>query len=99
MAELKRKAMSPQNAASMRSRIEPWMDRPWRCWRVAGAKISMSRWKSSHQKGAESLIESEDVVETTMARMSAAWRLEKAERFRDRASLRHVVRKSGGSCR
>jgi len=29
------------------------------------------------------LIESEDVVEMTMARMSVAWRLEKAERFRD----------------
>ena len=66
---------------------------------AAGAKVNMSRGKISHQKGAESLIESEDVVETTMARMSAAWRLEKAERFRDRASLRHVVRKSGGSCR
>ena len=29
------------------------------------------------------MIESEDMVEMTMARMSVAWRLEKAERFRD----------------
>ena len=44
-------------------------------------------------------MEAQVVVETTMARSNADWRLEKAERFRERIRRRHVVRKSGGSCK
>ena len=78
MAESIRKEMSPENAASMRSRIVAWMERPLHCFLVAGAKMSMSRWKRSHQKGAESSRDGQEVVATTMARNTAFWRFEKA---------------------
>ena len=58
MAELKRKAISPQYAASIRSRmvspIEMWL----RCSLVEGAKMSISRWNSNHHKGAVQSTES-----------------------------------------
>jgi hypothetical protein len=38
----------------------------------------MSRWKRSHQKGAESSRDGQEVVATTMARNTAFWRFEKA---------------------
>ena len=38
MADSNRKAMSPENAASMRSRIVAWMERLLRCFLVAGGK-------------------------------------------------------------
>ena len=79
----KRKAMSPQKAASMRSRMVAWMESPCRCCLVAGAKMSMSRWKRSHQKGAESSMDGQEVVALTMARNTAFWRFEKALRFRE----------------
>jgi len=61
--------MSPENAASMRSRIVFCIEESERCLRVDGAKISMSRWRRSHQKGAVSSMVGQLVLETTMARM------------------------------
>ncbi len=68
-----------------------------RCCRVEGAKMSMSRWRRSHQKGAESSMEEQLVVAVTIARMIAPCRMVKEDLLRDRIKCRHVVRKSGGS--
>ena len=69
IAELKRYAMSPENATSMRSLIVFCIEESERCLRVDGAKMSMSRWRRSHQKGAVSSMVGQLVLETTMARM------------------------------
>ena len=53
IADSNKYSMSPANAASIRSRMQCWMDSLLRCWNVEGAKINMSRWRSSHQNGAD----------------------------------------------
>ena len=53
----------------MRSRIVFCIEESDHCLRVGGAKISMSRWRRSHQKGAVSSMVGQLVLETTMARM------------------------------
>ena len=63
------------------------------CW----SKDEHIQMERSHQKGAESSSEGQEVLATTMARIMALWRFKKAERFRDRVRRRQVVRKSGGS--
>ena len=88
--------MSPEKAALMRSRIVSWIDELERWCRVEGAKMSMSRWRKSQQKGAVSLMDQQLVEEMTMARMIKAWRLQKADLLQDRRKRRKVVRKSGG---
>ena len=72
IAELKRHAMSPENAASMRSRIVFCIEESERCLRVDGAKMSMSRWRWSHQKGAVSSMVGQLVLETILSRMTDA---------------------------
>ena len=80
--ELKKDAISPQNAASMQSRMVWRINVLLCCARVDGAKINMLRQNSSnHQKGTVSLTESQVVVATTMAWMMEAWGLQNAERF------------------
>jgi len=44
--------MSPEEAASMQSRIVFWIEELEHCLRVDAAKMSMSRRRRSHQKGA-----------------------------------------------
>ena len=51
IAELKRYAMSPENAELMRSRTVFCIEESDRCLRVDGAKMIMSRWRMSHHKG------------------------------------------------
>jgi hypothetical protein len=58
----------------MRSRIVFCIGESERCLRVDGAKMSMSRWRRSHQKGAVLSMVGQLVLETTMARMIDAWR-------------------------
>ena len=53
----------------MRSWIVFWIEESERCLRIDGAKMSMSRWRRSHQKGAVSSMVEQLVVETTMACM------------------------------
>jgi hypothetical protein len=81
IAELKRKAMSLQYAALMQSQMVWPMEMLLHCALVDGAKMSILRWKSSHQKGAALLMESQVVVAMTMAWMMEGWRLENTERF------------------
>jgi hypothetical protein len=69
IAELERYAMSPENAASMQSRIVFCIEESERCLLVDGAKMCMSRWRRSHQKGAVSSMVGWLVLEMTMARM------------------------------
>jgi hypothetical protein len=81
----------------MRSRIDSWIDE-LECWRrVEGAKMSMSRWRRSHQKGVESSMDEQLVEEMTMACMIKAWRLQKAGLLQEWRKCCQVVRKSGGS--
>ena len=70
--ELKRYAMSPENATSMRSLIVFCIEESERCLRVDGAKMSMSRWRWSHQKGAVSSMVGQLVLETILSRMTDA---------------------------
>ena len=72
IAKLKRYAMSPENEASMRPRIVFCIEESEHCLRVDGAKMSMSRWRRSHQKRAVSSMVGKLVLETTMARMIVA---------------------------
>ncbi len=48
----------------MRSRMVAWIDLWKQSAAVEGAKTSMSRWKSSHQKGVESM---ESIYASVMA--------------------------------
>ncbi len=50
---LTRQRWLPANAASIRSRMQCCMDSEFRCCDVEGAKIYMSRWRRSHQNGAD----------------------------------------------
>ena len=61
--------MSPEEAASIRSRIVFWIEELERCLCVDGAMMSMSRWRRSHQKGVVLVLSMVEqlVVETTMA--------------------------------
>ncbi len=80
----------------MRSWIVSWNDE-LECWRhVEGAKISMSRWRRSHQKGAVSSMDEQLVEEMTMAHKIKAWRLQKADLLQDQRKCCQVVWKSGG---
>ena len=76
--------MSPEKAASMRSRIVLWIDELERWCHVEGAKMSMSRWRRSHQKGAVLLMNEQLVNEMMMTFMTKVWRLQKADLLRDR---------------
>ncbi len=76
--------MSPEKAASMRSRIVLWIDELERWCHVEGAKMSMSRWRRSHQKGAVLLMNEQLVKEMMMTFMTKVWRLQKADLLRDR---------------
>ena len=60
--------------ASMRSRIISWIDELEHWCRVEDAKMSMSRWRRSHQKGEMSSMDEQLVEEMTMAHMIEAWR-------------------------
>jgi hypothetical protein len=53
--------MSPANAAAILLWMHDWMEMLLRCCVVEGAKMSMSRWRSSHQKGADVALD--DVAE------------------------------------
>ncbi len=69
----------------------------WRCCCVVdGAKISMSRWNRSHQKGAASLTVGQDVVATTIAQIIDACRLQNADLLHEQIRCCHAVWKSGG---
>ncbi len=80
----------------MRSWIVSWIGELEHWRRMEGAKMSMSRWRRSHQKGAVSSMDEQLVEETTMAHMIEAWRLQKAGLLRERRKCHQVVRKSGG---
>jgi hypothetical protein len=67
MEELNKKATSPEDKASSLSWMVAWMEEESHCRVVAGEKMSMLRYRRSHQKGAESDGEGQDTVETTMA--------------------------------
>ncbi len=58
IAEFKRYSMSPENVASILSRMDAWMNELLHWCRLDGAKINMSRWRRSHQKGADVSTES-----------------------------------------
>ena len=75
--------MSLEKAASMQLRIVSWIDELERWCRVEGAKISMSRWRRSHQKGVVSIMDEQLVEEMTMAHMIEAGRLQKADLLQD----------------
>ncbi len=81
----------------MRSWIVSWIDELERWCHVEGAKMSMSRWRRSHQKGVVSSMDEQLVEEMTMACMIKAWRLQKADLLREQRKCCQVVRKSGGS--
>ena len=89
--------MSPANAASILSRIQDWIESLLRCCDVEGAKISMSRWSNSHQKGAEVALQVVVVYDVTMALMMDVCRLTNDALLRPFSKCRQVVRKSGGS--
>ena len=61
--------MSPEEVASMQSQIVFWIEELEHCLHVDGKKMSMSRWKRSHKKGAVLSMVKQLVVETTMAHM------------------------------
>ena len=69
IAKLNRYAMSPANAALMRSWIVFCIEESEHCLRVDGAHMSMSRWRRSHQKRTVSSMVGQLVLEMTMARM------------------------------
>ena len=72
--------MSPEKAASMQSQIVLWIDKLEHCWCcVEGAKMSMSSWRRSHQKGAVSLMDEQLGGEMTLSHMIETWRLQKAD--------------------
>lgn len=54
-----RYSMSPANAAAILSWMQDWMGTLLRCCVVEGAKMSMSRWSRSHQKGADAVLDGE----------------------------------------
>jgi hypothetical protein len=89
--------MSPENVASILSRMHSWIESSLRCCFVDGAKISMSMCRSSHQNGADVSGEFDSAYEETIARMIADWRVRKLALLRPFKKCRHVVLKSGGS--
>ncbi len=75
----------------MRLQIVSWIDELERWHRVEGAKMSMSRWRRSHQKGAVSSMDEQLVEEMTMAHMIEAWRLQKADLLQKQRKCCQVV--------
>ncbi len=68
----------------MRSRIVSWIDELEHWRRLEGARMSMSRWRRSHQKGAVLSMDEQLVKEMTIACMIEAWRLQKADLLQKR---------------
>ena len=56
----------------MRSRIVSWIDELEHWHSVEGAKMSMSRWRRSHQKGVVLSMDEHLVEEMTMGYMTKA---------------------------
>jgi hypothetical protein len=54
-------SMSPEKAALIRTLMVVWMEDLPCCCIVDGAKMSMSRWRRSHQKGADDSGDDEEV--------------------------------------
>ncbi len=76
--------MSPEKAALIWSWIVSCIEELLHCFRVEGAKISMSRCRRSHQNGAASSMLVPLVEVAMMAWMIAAWRLQNADLLQDR---------------
>ena len=74
--------MSPEKAASIRSRMHICIELLSRLCFVVGAKISMSRWRRSHQNGADVvLLDGCESYEDAMARIIADWSVMKEALF------------------
>jgi hypothetical protein len=59
--------------------------------------MSMSRWRSIHQKGAASFVDSVVVVAITMQHRIKDCNVRKDDSCRPHSMCRQLVRKSGGS--
>ncbi len=61
IADVKRYLMSSKEAALVQLWMVVWMEDLPCCCIVDGAKMSMSRWRRSHQKGADDADDEEEV--------------------------------------
>ena len=89
--------MSPAKAAAILSQMQDCIDSWPLCSLVDGANMSMSRWRRSHQNGAEIAFESAVEYDVAMACIIEDCRLKNEALLRPLRRWRQVVRKSGGS--